>query len=77
MKVDGRTLDHKTLEHLRITAVRRVVEDGEAPGEVMRSMGLCRTNAVLEASMNTDEIYGTELTQDALASFAAQAYTLY
>jgi transposase len=43
MKVDGRTLDHKTLEHLRITAVRRVVEDGEAPGEVMRSMGLCRT----------------------------------
>jgi transposase len=44
MKVDGRTLDHKTLEHLRITAVRRVVEDGEAPGEVMRSMGLCRTS---------------------------------
>jgi transposase len=44
MKVDGRTLDHKTLEHLRMTAVRRVVEDGEAPGEVMRSMGLCRTS---------------------------------
>ncbi|HEV2392305.1 MAG TPA: IS630 family transposase [Verrucomicrobiae bacterium] len=44
MKVDGRTLDHKTLEHLRITAVRRVVEDGEAPGEVMRSMGLCRSS---------------------------------
>lgn len=44
MKVDGRTLDHKTLEHLRITAVRRVVEDGEAAGEVMRSMGLCRTS---------------------------------
>jgi transposase len=44
MKVDGRTLDHKTLEHLRITAVRRVVEDGEAPSEVMRSMGLSRTS---------------------------------
>jgi len=44
MKVDGRTLDHKTLEHLRITAVRRVVEEGEAPSEVMRSMGLCRTS---------------------------------
>jgi transposase len=29
---------------LRMTAVRRVVEDGEAPGEVMRSMGLCRTS---------------------------------
>jgi transposase len=44
MKVDGRTLDHQTLEHLRITAVRRVVEDGETPSEVMRSMGLCRTS---------------------------------
>ena len=44
MKVDGRTLAHKTLEHLRITAVRRVVEDGEAAWEVMRSMGLCRTS---------------------------------
>jgi len=44
MKVDGRTLDHQTLEHLRITAVRRVVEDGEAPSEVMRSMGLSRTS---------------------------------
>ena len=44
MKVDGRTLDHKTLEHLRLTAVRRVVEDGESPSEVMRSMGLCRTS---------------------------------
>src|SRR6266849_3284074 len=44
MKVDGRTLDHNTLEHLRITAVRRVIEDGETPSEVMRSMGLCRTS---------------------------------
>lgn len=44
MKIDGRTLDHKTLEHLRITAVRRVAEEGEAPSEVMKSMGLCRTS---------------------------------
>jgi transposase len=44
MKIDGRTLDHKTLEHLRITAVRRVIEDKEAPSEVMESMGLCRTS---------------------------------
>jgi transposase len=44
MRIDGRTLDHKTLEHLRITAVRRVIEDGEAPSGVMRSMGLCRTS---------------------------------
>jgi len=44
MKVDGRKLDHKTNEHLRITAVRRVVENGEKPSAVMASMGLCRTD---------------------------------
>jgi len=44
MKIDGRALDHKTLEHLRTTAVRRVLEDGEAPSAVMESMGLCRTS---------------------------------
>lgn len=43
MKIDGRVLDHKTLEHLRVTAVRRVREDDEAPSVVMESMGLCRT----------------------------------
>lgn len=42
--IDGRTLDHKTLEHIRIQAVRRVIEDGERPSEVMASMGLCRTS---------------------------------
>ena len=42
-KHDGRKHDHKTLETLRKLAVRRVVEDGEAPSEVMRSLGLCRT----------------------------------
>jgi len=41
--IDGRTLDHNTLEHIRIQAVRRVIEDGESPSEVMRSYGLCRT----------------------------------
>ena len=41
--IDGRTLDHKALEHLRILAVKRVTEGGEAPSEVMRSLGLCRT----------------------------------
>jgi transposase len=41
--IDGRTLDHKALEHLRILAVKRVVEDGEAPSAVMKSLGLCRT----------------------------------
>jgi transposase len=43
-KIDGRTLDHKTLEHIRKLAVKRVMEDGEAPSEVMKSMGLCRTS---------------------------------
>ena len=42
-KIDGRKLDHKSLEHMRILAVRRVVEDGEDPSEVIRSLGLCRT----------------------------------
>lgn len=41
--VDGRKLDHKTLEHIRMQAVRRVIEDGENPSEVMKSFGLCRT----------------------------------
>lgn len=41
--VDGRSLSHTTLEHIRIQAVRRVVEGGERPSEVMRSFGLCRT----------------------------------
>lgn len=42
--IDGRKLDHKALEHMRILAVKRVVEDGEDPSEVMRSFGLCRTS---------------------------------
>src|SRR5277367_5978576 len=44
VKIDGRTLDHKVLEHLRILAVKRVIEDGEAPSEIMKSFGLCRTS---------------------------------
>src|SRR6266567_9138537 len=43
-KIDGRTLDHKTLEHIRKLAVKRVVEDGEAPSEVIESLGLSRTS---------------------------------
>jgi transposase len=42
-KIDGRAIDHKTLEHLRKLAVRRVIDDGEVPSEVMKSLGLCRT----------------------------------
>src|SRR5689334_6202498 len=43
-RIDGRTLDHKTLEHIRIQAIRRVIEDGEEPAAVMKSYGLCRTS---------------------------------
>jgi transposase len=42
-KIDGRTLDHKALEHIRRVAVRRVVEDGEAASDVMKSLGFSRT----------------------------------
>jgi len=41
--IDGRTLDHKTLEHIRMLAVKRVVEGGEAPRVVIESLGFCRT----------------------------------
>jgi len=43
-KIDGRTLDHKTLEHLRILAVKRVIDDGQCPSQVMQDLGLCRTS---------------------------------
>ena len=43
-KIDGRRLDHKALEYIRIVAVKRVVEYGEAPSDVMKSLGLCRTS---------------------------------
>ena len=42
-KIDGRTLDHKTLEHLRRLAIQRIGL-GERPSEVMRSLGLYRTS---------------------------------
>jgi transposase len=42
MRIDGRTLNHATSEHLRVMAVRRVRE-GEQPSSVIRSYGLCRT----------------------------------
>lgn len=42
MKIDGRTLDHATLEQIRLMAVRRVRE-GEDPGVVIASFGFNRT----------------------------------
>lgn len=42
MKRDGRKLDHRTLEDLRLMAMERVSE-GERPSAVMRSFGFCRT----------------------------------
>jgi transposase len=43
-KIDGRKLSHKALEHMRLLAVRRVMEDGDRPSDVMDSLGLCRTS---------------------------------
>ena len=43
MKIDGRTLDHKTLETIREMAVRRVRE-GERAADVMASYGFARTS---------------------------------
>ena len=43
-KIDGRTLSHQTLADLRKLAVRRVVEGGEAPSEVSKSLGFGRTS---------------------------------
>lgn len=42
MKIDGRTLDHATLEQIRLMATRRVRE-GEDPGVVIASYGFSRT----------------------------------
>ena len=42
MKRDGRTLDHATLETLRLMAVERV-RDGEAPATVIAAYGFNRT----------------------------------
>lgn len=42
MKRDGRKLDHKTLEEMRMLAVKRMAE-GEHPEEVAASFGLHRT----------------------------------
>jgi transposase len=42
VKIDGRTLDHATLEQIRLMAIRRVRE-GEDPGVVISSYGFNRT----------------------------------
>ncbi len=42
MRIDGRTLSHETSETIRRMAVRRV-QEGEAPSDVIKGYGLCRT----------------------------------
>ena len=42
MRIDGRTLDHATLEQIRLMAIKRVRE-GEEPTAVIASFGFCRT----------------------------------
>jgi hypothetical protein len=41
LRINERTLEDKTLDHLGVLAVNRVVEGGEAPHEVTLPMGLC------------------------------------
>jgi transposase len=41
--IDNRSLDHKTLEHMRLLAVRRV-KAGEKPSAVAKSLGIYRTS---------------------------------
>jgi transposase len=43
VKRDGRSLDHKTLEEMRILGVCRVLENGEKAADVAASLGMCRT----------------------------------
>jgi transposase len=42
MKLDGRTVSHKTLAELRKMAIRRIVEDGAKPSEIAAEYGFCR-----------------------------------
>ena len=39
-KEDGRKIDHTTLEWIRKTAVKRLIEAKESPKKVMESFGL-------------------------------------
>jgi len=39
---DGRKLDHKTLQTIRVRAVQRVM-DGESPEVVIKALGMSRT----------------------------------
>ena len=42
MRIDGRELDHSTLEHFRLTACQQVREGG-SPSAIMKSLGFNRT----------------------------------
>lgn len=66
VKIDGRTIDHQTLEHIRLLAVKRVLEDHAMPSEVMASLGLCRTTIYRWLRTAEDEGY------EALAEKIAQ-----
>ena len=57
MKIDGRKLDHKTLENIRRMAVHRVRE-GESPRAVIESYGMHRT--VIYKWLQAAEVGGAE-----------------
>lgn len=67
MKRDGRTLDHRTLETIRLMAIERVRE-GEAPANVIASYGFNRTTiykwvkAALQPGLGLRALHSTKAT---------------
>ena len=67
MKIDGRILDHKTLEAIRLMAVERVRE-GEAPTDVIAAYGFNRTTiykwvrAALRPGVGIKALHSTKAT---------------
>lgn len=59
MKRDGRKLDHRTLEAIRLMAVERVRE-GEAASSVIASYGFCRTTIYKWLSVSSKPDAGLE-----------------
>jgi transposase len=67
MKQDGRALDHKTLETIRLMAIERVNE-GESPSEVIAAYGFCRTTiykwikAAIHSGLGSEALRSTKAT---------------
>src|SRR5215218_5784845 len=67
MKRDGRSLDHQTLETIRLMAIERVRE-GEAPSAVIASYGFSRTTIYKWINAATKPGVGLKALRSRLAS---------